>query len=88
MSAPAVSQHLRALLEANLVVVERRAQSRIYSINKLRIRDLSEWISRIQAGLKPTIDLSGERKRQAKTSTPIMAIQDGALSSFLQRRAK
>lgn len=43
-SPPAVSQHLKALKEANLVRVEKRAQQRIYYINPEPMKKLEEWI--------------------------------------------
>ncbi len=46
MSAPAVSQHLKALREAGLVSVERRAQQRIYRLNPEGMRDVEEWVGR------------------------------------------
>lgn len=43
MSAPAISQHLKALRDAKLVQVEKRAQQRIYRLNAQTLRDLSGW---------------------------------------------
>lgn len=43
LSAPAISQHLKALREANLVAVEKRAQQRIYHINRDAFRELEDW---------------------------------------------
>ena len=89
MSAPAISQHLKALLASNLVKVERQAQSRIYSINKERISEISAWVTRIQAGLKPIEDLSGPRRRGVQQSPkPTIAVENGKLESFLRSRAK
>ena len=45
ISAPAVSQHLKILRNANLVCVEKRAQQRIYSINKQGIDEVWEWMN-------------------------------------------
>src|SRR5258706_1061947 len=42
-SAPAISQHLKILREANLVRVEKRAQQRIYQINPQKITELEQW---------------------------------------------
>jgi DNA-binding transcriptional ArsR family regulator len=33
VSAPAISQHLKVLREANLVTMEKKAQQRLYTIN-------------------------------------------------------
>lgn len=46
MSAPAVSQHLKALREANLVLVEKRAQQRIYRINPEAMLEVETWSRR------------------------------------------
>jgi len=43
MSPPAVSQHLKILREAQLVVVEKRAQQRIYRINPTAVQELEGW---------------------------------------------
>ena len=52
-SPPAVSQHLKALKEAKLVRVEKRAQQRIYYVNPEPMKELEKWIkqftSRIDA---------------------------------------
>ena len=47
VSAPAISQHLKALREAGLVLVERRAQQRIYRINTDAMRDIEDWAARL-----------------------------------------
>ena len=43
-SHPAISQHLKVLREANLVVVEKKAQFRIYRMNPEPIHELEIWI--------------------------------------------
>ena len=48
MSAPAVSQHLKALREAGLVLVERQAQRRIYRLNTDAMREIEEWAARLR----------------------------------------
>ncbi len=88
MSAPAISQHLKALLEAKLVKVERKAQSRIYKVNSDRIAEISNWAMRVQAGLKPSDDLSGQRRRMGKNAKPVIAVENGRLEGFLRSRAK
>lgn len=44
-SAPAISQHLKVLREANLVVMEKRAQQRIYSINPAALDEMWNWLN-------------------------------------------
>lgn len=48
ISAPAVSQHLKVLREAELVKMEKRAQQRIYSINQEGIEAMWEWLSQMR----------------------------------------
>ena len=38
-----ISRHLRVLRESGLVVVERRAQQRIYSVNADTVLKLEDW---------------------------------------------
>ena len=44
VSAPAISQHLKVLREANFVRVEKRAQHRIYRINTEAMSEIEEWV--------------------------------------------
>ena len=46
-SHPAISQHLKILREAKLVLVERRAQQRIYRINPDAMLELEEWAQHV-----------------------------------------
>lgn len=43
VSAPAISQHLKILLEADLVEIEKHAQQRIYSIHPQAILEVEDW---------------------------------------------
>jgi DNA-binding transcriptional ArsR family regulator len=47
MSAPAISQHLKVLREANLVVMEKRAQQRIYRLNPDAMLEVDVWVRRL-----------------------------------------
>ena len=47
VSPPAISQHLKVLREAKLVLVEKRAQQRIYRINPDAMLELEEWARHI-----------------------------------------
>ena len=49
ISAPAVSQHLKVLREADLLTMEKRAQQRIYRINPDGVDEMWEWLSRMRA---------------------------------------
>lgn len=47
ISAAAISQHLKVLLSANLVVVERHAKQRIYQLNPQGIAELQAWTKQV-----------------------------------------
>lgn len=47
ISAPAISQHLKVLQEAQLVQVEKRAQKRLYTINPAKMHELEEWAKKM-----------------------------------------
>ncbi len=47
VSAPAISQHLRVLREANFVRVEKRAQQRIYQINPDAMSEIEQWVQKM-----------------------------------------
>src|SRR5690348_4767291 len=46
MTQPAVSQHLKALRDANLVRVRQDAQRRMYSLNANGLAEIDAWLSR------------------------------------------
>jgi DNA-binding transcriptional ArsR family regulator len=48
MSAPAISQHLKVLREANVVTMEKRAQQRIYRINPQAVQEVENWAGRMK----------------------------------------
>lgn len=56
ISAPAISQHLKALREARLVTVRGDAQRRIYELNKAGVDDLADWVERLRAFWNPKLD--------------------------------
>lgn len=43
ISAPAISQHLRVLTEADLLTVEKQAQRRMYGINPKKVTEVQQW---------------------------------------------
>lgn len=45
MSRPAVSQHLRVLREAGLVVERREGRQRIYRLDSAPLREVRDWVS-------------------------------------------
>lgn len=47
ISPPAISQHLKVLLDAKLVQVEKRGQQRIYHLNIERIYECERWTQKM-----------------------------------------
>ena len=45
ISRPAVSQHLRVLLEAGLVDVQRSGRQRVYALTAEPLRDVFDWVA-------------------------------------------
>jgi DNA-binding transcriptional ArsR family regulator len=56
MSAPAVSQHLKALKSAHLVRVRVDAQRRIYSLDPEGIETVENWLAGIRRFWGPKLD--------------------------------
>ena len=56
LSAPAISQHLKTLKAAHLVSVRTDKQKRIYSLDPEGVREVSDWVARIQAFWNPRLD--------------------------------
>ena len=47
-SPPAISQHLKVLRVSNLVMVEKRAQQRIYKINPKPLLEMEDWLGEMK----------------------------------------
>ena len=56
VSAPAISQHLRALREAKLVRVRAQAQKRFYELDPEGVGELADWINRIRSFWSEKLD--------------------------------
>ncbi len=56
VTAQAVSQHLRVLLDAQLVKMEKRSQQHIYSLNPSAIRDIEHWARSMNAQWNESLD--------------------------------
>ena len=56
LSAPAVSQHLKALREAGLVRVRIDGQRRIYSLDPDGLAEVDQWIGRVRGDWKSRLD--------------------------------
>ncbi len=71
ITAPAVSQHLKILRESNIIGMEKRAQQRIYHINKNAIHELDTWIKHMTNLWNKRLDrlehiLTQEKKKGGK----------------------
>jgi DNA-binding transcriptional ArsR family regulator len=67
LSPPAISQHLKTLKEVRLVSVRTDKQRRIYSLDPEGVREVSDWVARIQAFWNPRLDaLEAALKKDSK----------------------
>ena len=48
VSPPAISQHLKVLREAKLVLMEKRAQQRLYRLNPQALSQFEAWVQHMQ----------------------------------------
>ncbi|MBW8707680.1 MAG: winged helix-turn-helix transcriptional regulator [Alphaproteobacteria bacterium] len=56
LSPPAISQHLKTLKTAKLVMVRVDRQKRIYSLDPQGVGEVSDWVGRITAFWNPRLD--------------------------------
>ena len=66
MSSPAISQHLKVLRDTNLVIVEKRAQQRIYSVNTDAIDEFEQWIRKMKHMWSERFDALDELLKTAR----------------------
>ena len=71
VSPPAISQHLKVLRKANFVRVEKRAQQRIYQINRGAMSELEDWVQKMTRRYDARYDaldklLEAEKKKLSK----------------------
>jgi DNA-binding transcriptional ArsR family regulator len=64
VSAPAISQHLRALRDAKLVRVRAQAQKRFYELDPEGVDELASWIARIRGFWSEKLDALEEELRK------------------------
>jgi DNA-binding transcriptional ArsR family regulator len=64
VTAPAISQHLKALREARLVRVRAQAQKRFYELDPQGIGELADWINRIRGFWSDKLDALEEELRK------------------------
>ncbi len=73
ISAPAISQHLKILREADLLIMEKKAQQRIYRLNTKSMRQLEEWAQKLASKWNDRFEkldklLEEEKKKLANES--------------------
>lgn len=56
ISKPAISQHLKVLRETRLVDMEKRAQSRIYTINPEKLTEIEIWVKKLKTHWEKRFD--------------------------------
>jgi DNA-binding transcriptional ArsR family regulator len=60
MSRPAVSQHLRVLLQAGLVSERRAGRRRLYRLRPAPLQDVDGWLSTYRKFWRSRLDALGE----------------------------
>lgn len=70
LSAPAISQHLKALREARLVRVEVQGQRRIYSLDPDGLGEMEEWFQRVRQFWNRRLDALEEELRKPEGKQP------------------
>jgi DNA-binding transcriptional ArsR family regulator len=60
ITAQAVSQHLRVLLDAGIVLMRKRAQQHIYELNTASLSEVEEWIRKNERIWNERLDTLGD----------------------------
>ena len=81
ISAPAVSQHLKVLREAGVLVMEKRAQQRIYRVNPDAMQTVAGWAQRMAGVWRGRFDaldalLEAEQRRSQPTQSKASKADD------------
>jgi DNA-binding transcriptional ArsR family regulator len=56
VSAPAISQHLKVLRDANVVTVRVDAQRRIYALNPASLGEVDAWLAQVRGFWSARLD--------------------------------
>lgn len=60
MSRSAISQHLKILLDSDLVVRERRGREQVYRLRPDNLNQVSEWLKKYEAFWTEKLDALGD----------------------------
>ncbi len=63
LSAPAISQHLKVLREAELVTVRAEGQTRVQSLNPAGFGELEDWLEKTRSVWSRRLDALGRELR-------------------------
>jgi DNA-binding transcriptional ArsR family regulator len=69
ISGPAVSQHLRVLLQAGVVAVRRDAQRRIYRLEGEGLSEIEAWVTRVRRFWSDRLDRLESALQESPTDT-------------------
>jgi len=69
VSAPAISQHLKVLREANLVKMEKHAQQHLYQINPEAMLELDDYVRQLEQLWNRRLDALDELVKVEKEKT-------------------
>jgi DNA-binding transcriptional ArsR family regulator len=72
VSPQAISQHLKVLRDANLVVMEKHAQKHLYSLNPQALSQFEAWVQHMRLGWEERFEvldkvLEAEKEKLAKS---------------------
>ena len=70
ISRPAVSEHLKALREARLVVVERRGREWVYHLDPRPLTDIGSWLNGILVHWTRRLDDLEAAAKRGRAGTP------------------
>lgn len=68
LTQPAVSRHLRVLLEVGLVAVRPEAQKRIYGLRPERLAELDVWLGRYRQFWNDRLDALGQHLAETQAT--------------------
>lgn len=74
VSAPAISQHLKVMREAGVVVMQKRGQQHLYTFNPAALAPMESWLDRLTRQVNERYDalddLLAEEQRRGPGANP------------------